>query len=91
MPYVQGMTPTNQCTDAACTQTCDYNLTQLVTDQFYIGPYGAIQNFSYATDPSLCGDDTLHCDNMDESTLQANLNNAPASICVNAGAWDSVS
>jgi C1A family cysteine protease len=89
IPYAQGMTPNNACTGASCTQTCDYNLTQLVVDQFYIGPYGNVQNFSYATDPSLCGSATLHCNTMDEATLQSNLNNAPASVCVNAGAWDS--
>lgn len=89
IPYVQGMTPSGLCEDAACTETCDFNLTQLVTDSFYIGPYAALSNFSYATDPKLCGEDTLHCDTMDEATLQANLANAPASICVNAGAWDS--
>lgn len=82
-------THTHTCPRTNSTQACDYNLTQLVVDAFYIGPYGNVQNFSYATDPSLCDEISLHCNDMDEATLQSNLNNAPASICVNAGAWDS--
>ena len=50
-----------------------------MTDQFYIGPYGNVQNFSYATDPSLCGSRTLHCNHMDEATLQAEAENTLSS------------
>lgn len=88
IPYEQGMTPANTCSDSSCTETCSWNLTALKVDEFYIGPYAIVSNFSYATDPKLCGTRTKTCDSMDEATLQANLANAPASICVNAAEWD---
>lgn len=90
IPYAQGMTPSGECTEKSCTETCASlpSLDKLSVDSFYIGPYAVLSNFSYATDPKLCGEATEHCDDMDEATLQANLANAPASICVNAAEWD---
>eukprot|EP00466_Bigelowiella_natans_P008320 jgi/Bigna1/89829/estExt_fgenesh1_pg.C_560070 len=50
-PYLQGMTPLNSCTDKACTKACDKNLTELATEETFIGPYGQVTGFEYATDP----------------------------------------
>mmetsp|Transcript_46569 Transcript_46569/g.74866 ORF Transcript_46569/g.74866 Transcript_46569/m.74866 type:complete len:210 (+) Transcript_46569:564-1193(+) len=84
-PYLQGMTPLNSCTDKACTKACDKNLTELATEETFIGPYGQVTGFEYATDP--CYES---CNKQNLTKLAASLvEKGPVSICVNAGVWDS--
>jgi len=84
-PYIQGMTPVNSCNDKACTAKCDKNMSLITTDEFYIGPYGDVEGFEFATEPCYGG-----CNDQNLTKLAASLaEKGPVSICVNAGAWDS--
>ncbi len=84
-PYAQGVTPSGECLSKSCTAKCNKNLTQLETDQFYIGPTVSVTGYEYATEPCVGA-----CNQQNLTKLAASLAEAgPASICVNAGVWDS--
>jgi len=83
--YAQGLTPLNTCSGKSCTESCDsHNLTDLSEYAFYTGPAAPVSGFTYAT-PGCTGS----CKTQDYAKLSANVaKHGPASICVNAGAWD---
>merc|ERR1719352_1848852 len=83
-PYVQGLTPVDQCMDKQCTEACSsHDVSELTKYEFYIGPYAQVTGFKYAT--PTCTD---ACDNQDLGKLAASAAEGPVSICVNAGAWN---
>eukprot|EP00471_Norrisiella_sphaerica_P008656 CAMPEP_0184505394 /NCGR_PEP_ID=MMETSP0113_2-20130426/52965_1 /TAXON_ID=91329 /ORGANISM="Norrisiella sphaerica, Strain BC52" /LENGTH=371 /DNA_ID=CAMNT_0026895083 /DNA_START=49 /DNA_END=1164 /DNA_ORIENTATION=- len=84
-PYEEGMTPSDGCEEKSCTAKCNKNLTALVTEEFYIGPYAEVKGFEYATEPCFGA-----CDKQNLTKLALSLSEkGPVSICVNAGVWDS--
>ena len=77
-PYLQNLYK------SSATISCStIDLTQLVPEYFYIGPYAQVSGYEFATTPC-----TGKCATQDLNTLAANiLQHGPASISVNAGKW----
>ncbi len=84
-PYVQSMYTT--CNFMKCTDACtNIDLAALETEELYTGYYADVTGYSYATAP--CSG-ACNTQNMTEVATNLALN-GPASICVNAGAWNLV-
>ncbi|KAH8065570.1 C1 peptidase-like protein [Aureococcus anophagefferens] len=80
----QALTPDEECLGPFCTNACDMDLSELVTEYDYIGPYATVEGYAFATDP--CGEGL--CADQDLGELAKTIQATPAAVCVNAGAWD---
>ena len=82
-PYVQSMYTT--CQTMRCTEACSsLSVSSLETEELYTGYYADVTGYTYATAPC-----SGACDAQNMTEVATNLAlNGPASICVNAGAWN---